>query len=109
MNIQREKIKKIIKKVLEKIIQDYQPTKIILFGSYAYGHPSSTSDIDLLIIKDSHQRRIDRFCEVRRIIRDIKGISIQPLVFTKKELRERLKIGDEFIKEIWRRGQILYG
>ena len=96
-------------KVVEKIKKEYQPEKIILFGSYAYGEPTEYSDIDLFIIKESNKRRADRFCEVRKIIRDIKGISIQPIVFTKHELNKRLGIGDDFIKEILEKGKVLYG
>ena len=101
--------KKIISKIVKKIKEEYQPEKIVLFGSYAYGKPTKNSDIDLLIIKESNKRRIDRFCEVRKIIRDIKGISIQPVVLTKDELNERIKIGDDFIKEILAEGKVLHG
>lgn len=101
--------KGMISKIVEKIKKEYQPEKIILFGSYAYGKPTEDSDIDLLIIKESNKRRIDRFCEVRKIIRDIKGISVQPVVFTRAEINKRLKIGDDFIKEILKKGEVLYG
>lgn len=100
--------KKIIKKISEKIADEYHPEKIILFGSYAYGRPVKESDIDLFIVKESNKRRIDRFCEVRKIIRGIKGISVQPVVFTKKEINQRLKIGDDFLKEVLSRGRVLY-
>lgn len=102
------KVKGIISKIVEKIKKEYQPEKIILFGSYAYGKPTEDSDIDLLIIKESGKRRIDRFCEVRKIIRDIKGISVQPVVFTRDEINKRLKIGDDFINDILKKGKILY-
>ncbi len=32
-------------------MDEYQPEKIILFGSYAYGRPGPESDLDLLVIK----------------------------------------------------------
>jgi predicted nucleotidyltransferase len=103
------KTKKTILAVVKKIQEEYQPEKIILFGSYAYGKPTESSDIDLFIIKESKKRRIDRFCEVRKIIRDIKGISIQPVVFTKAELERRMKLGDDFIQEILTKGKVVYG
>ncbi|KKO18597.1 MAG: nucleotidyltransferase domain-containing protein [Candidatus Brocadia sp.] len=101
--------KNIIPKIVKKIKEEYQPEKIVLFGSYAYGKPSKDSDIDLLIIKESNKRRIDRFCEVRKILRDIKGISIQPVVLTKDELNKRIKMGDDFIKGILAEGKVLHG
>ena len=94
------KVKNIIASVVEKLKEDYRPQKIILYGSFAYGNPNDDSDIDLFIIKETDKRRIDRFCEVSRILRDIKGISIQPVVFTGDELLRRLELDDDFIKEI---------
>ena len=47
MMIDKQKIDEIIKKIAD----NYQPDKIIMFGSYAYGNPNNTSDLDLLIIK----------------------------------------------------------
>jgi len=34
----------------EIIAREFQPEKIILFGSWAYGTPDAESDIDLLIV-----------------------------------------------------------
>ncbi|MEW5693237.1 MAG: nucleotidyltransferase domain-containing protein [Candidatus Hydrogenedentota bacterium] len=98
----------IIQRLVKKIRQKYRPKKIILFGSYAYGNPTEESDIDLFIIKETNKRRIERFCEVMKIVSDIKGIAIQPVVFTKNELNKRLKIGDDFVKEILEKGKVLY-
>lgn len=36
--------------MVEKIRREYQPKKIILFGSYAYGKPTDDSDVDLLVV-----------------------------------------------------------
>jgi len=104
-----QEIKKIILEVVRKLRSEYEPIKIILFGSYAYGNPTKDSDIDLLILKNTDKRRADRFVEVKRIIYnpDLK-IPISPLVYTPEELEERLKIGDDFVKEIVRKGVIIY-
>jgi len=105
----REDIKKILSEVVEILKEKYKPLKIILFGSFAYGHPAEDSDLDLLILKNTKKRRVDRFVEVKRMIYnpDIK-IPISPLVYTPQELEERLKMGDDFIEEIIRKGIVLY-
>jgi len=94
--------------IVKRIADNYQPDKIILFGSYAYGSPTPESDIDLFIIKDENKKRIDRSCEVMRLLREIKGVSIEPIVFTNAELQERLKLEDDFILEIVNKGKVLY-
>jgi len=98
-----------ILEIVDKIKQEYQPDKIILFGSYAYGHPDRDSDIDLLIIKDTSERPIDRRVKVAKIVSDPERFTpLEAIVLTSEEIHERLQIGDQFIKEIIDRGEILY-
>ena len=54
-----------IKKVADRIVQEYKPEKIILFGSHAWGEPNPDSDVDLFIVKKSKKRQIDRMRELR--------------------------------------------
>lgn len=104
-----EEVQTIISKICQKIKEAYQPEKIILFGSYAYGKPSRDSDIDLFIIKNDPRRPIERNVEIRRIVSEENGkIALTPMVYTPEEVRYRLSIGDDFIKEILTRGKILY-
>jgi len=107
--VENLRIKETIASIIEKIRDNYQPEKIILFGSYAYGKPNPQSDIDLFIIKKTNKNRSERFCEVRKMVREIRGISIQPIVFTPKEVANRLKLKDDFIIEILNKGEKLYG
>jgi len=37
---------------LQVLVDQFHPEQVILFGSYAYGHPDQHSDVDLLIIKE---------------------------------------------------------
>jgi len=34
----------------DRIVQEFQPERIILFGSYASGAPTPDSDVDLLVL-----------------------------------------------------------
>ncbi len=107
--IKDRKIKKLITEIVAKLKKEYEPEKIILFGSYAYGKPQEDSDIDLFIIKHTDKRRIDRFVEVKRLIYDpARRISVSPLVYTPDEVAQRLAIGDQFIEEVINRGDVLY-
>ncbi|OHB80335.1 MAG: hypothetical protein A2Z25_00385 [Planctomycetes bacterium RBG_16_55_9] len=104
------RIRKLIAEAVDKILKAYKPKKIILFGSYAYGQPTEDSDIDLLIIKNTDKRHLDRWIEVKRLLRDIsRTIPVSPLVYTEKEIQERLAIKDFFIEEILEKGDVLYG
>ena len=102
-------IKKTILEIAEKIKKKYHPEKIILFGSYAYGKPNEDSDIDLFIVKNTRKRRTDRFVEVKKIAYDPeRRIPFSPLIYTAQEIKERIALGDDFVADILKRGEVLY-
>lgn len=97
-----------IQEVVDKIVKKYQPEKIILFGSWAWGDPGPDSDVDLFIVK-----RTDR--STREVAREIDG-SIFPrpfpidfLVYTPEELEISINENHNlFIEDIIRNGKVLY-
>lgn len=100
----------IIREIAHKIVTEYKPKKVILFGSYAYGEPTEDSDVDLLIIKNTDKKPLDRWIEVKKILRhSARTIAISPLVYTEKEIEERNAVKDFFIEEIFDKGEVLYG
>lgn len=42
-----------IQEIVRQIVERFEPQKIILFGSYAYGKPTEDSDVDLLVIMET--------------------------------------------------------
>ena len=103
------KIKDYISDIKTRVVKQYAPEKIILFGSQAYGAPHPDSDIDMLIIKETPDRPIDRRVQVAKIASDPKRlVPFEPLVLTPAEIRDRMAKGDQFIQEILEKGQVLY-
>lgn len=41
---------KVIRRFARQVAERFDPEKIILFGSYAYGTPHADSDVDILVI-----------------------------------------------------------
>jgi predicted nucleotidyltransferase len=99
----------IIQDILKKLVVSYSPQKVILFGSYAYGNPGPDSDIDLLVIKETRERFIDRWVTVRRLLSDpTRTLPLEVIVLTPVEVSNRLDIGDQFLAEILERGEVLH-
>ncbi|MCS7310453.1 MAG: nucleotidyltransferase domain-containing protein [Armatimonadetes bacterium] len=105
----KEEIAEMLDDIVKKLVESYAPQKIILFGSYASGRAREDSDIDLLIVKDTQQPHLDRWREVKRLLRDrSRRVSISPLVYTSEEIAQRLAVKDFFIAEILEKGIVLY-
>lgn len=99
----------LVREVVQRIVDGYAPQKVILFGSLAHGTPHEDSDIDLLIVKETDKTPVDRWVEVRRLLRDRFGaVPVSPFVYTPAELRQRQAIHDFFIQEILETGKVVY-
>jgi predicted nucleotidyltransferase len=97
-----------VDEIVKRIVENYRPEKIILFGSYAYGTPSEESDLDLLIIKDSNLPRYKRGREVRKYLRGLK-LAIDLVVYTKEEIQKWSDVRTAFITTVMEKGNVLYG
>lgn len=45
---------------LKILVEKFNPDQIVLFGSYAYGNPTTDSDVDLLVVKKRTKARARR-------------------------------------------------
>jgi uncharacterized protein len=51
----------VINEVKNRLVKAYDPLAIYLFGSYAWGHPTEDSDLDLLVVvKHSDEKSYKR-------------------------------------------------
>ena len=92
---------------VERIVQELQPEKIILFGSYAYGTPSPGSDVDLLVIMETEESSKERSWAVSRLLIP-RPFPVDILVRAPQEIQRALAKGDFFIREIIAQGRVLY-
>ena len=92
--------------VADKIAKQFQPERIILFGSYAYGTPNEDSDIDLLVVMPFEGRRSKQAIEIRSAVHA--GFPMDLLPITPERLKYRLEIEDFFLREIVEKGRVLY-
>ena len=97
----------LLQEITQRIVESFSPEKVILFGSQASGTPRADSDIDLLIIMNSHLSAIQRAVEVKRACRP-RFVSMDVLVKTPEELTTRLQQGNLFLRQILEQGRVLY-
>ena len=97
----------VLGEIVHRLVTGLQPEKIILFGSYVYGTPSTDSDVDLLVIVDTQARPVDRYVRVSRLLQP-RPFPLDLLVKTPEEVAQALDREDTFICEIMTRGRVLY-
>lgn len=103
-------MKKITRKAIstfaDQVARQFKPQKIILFGSYAYGKPTEDSDVDMLVIMPFRGRGAHKATEI--LLATDPSFPIDLLVRTPKQIQTRIELGDYFIREITRKGKVLY-
>jgi len=96
-----------IDSIKAQLVEKYKPEKIILFGSAVWGD-GEIDDIDMFIIKANVPHYgVDRIRELDRLIS--RRIAADMLVYKPEEVKERLAIGDPFLKKIFEKGKVIYG
>jgi len=96
-----------LREIVRRLVEAFNPERVILFGSYAYGEPSPDSDVDLLVIMESDLSPTERYIAVSKVLTP-RLFPMDILVRTPQEIDRRLRMGDFFIKEILERGKALY-
>ena len=87
-------------------LKQYQPHKIILFGSAARGEADAESDLDVIVIKDTQESFIERLEVMAKLCPP--GVHADILVYTPEEIRTMVEEENPFIMEALREGKLVY-
>jgi predicted nucleotidyltransferase len=97
----------LLRQITQRIVEEFTPEKVILFGSHAWGKPHRDSDVDLLVMMETSQPTIQVAAAIARAARP-RFLALDVLVKTPQEVAERARAKDFFIQKILREGQVLY-
>lgn len=95
-----------IRDLTTQIAREFNPDRIILFGSHAYGEPSNDSDVDILVVLSFKGKPVRKAIEIRNRVNARMPLDL--IVRTPEQLAERLAQNDWFMREIVERGRTLY-
>ncbi|HZL11034.1 MAG TPA: nucleotidyltransferase domain-containing protein [Prolixibacteraceae bacterium] len=100
--------------IIEKL-KSINPEKIILFGSYAYGDPTDSSDLDILVvtgdktIPSSFAEKSKIYLKISSTISEIKKeFPIDLIVHTKAMHQKFIEDNSLFARELLVKGKVLY-
>lgn len=96
-----------IDEICHTIIREFDPDKLVLFGSEARGCARPDSDIDLLVVMPFSGSSVKQATKIYGSI-DRRRIAVDLLVRTSEQLRERDRIGDVFFREVMSTGKVIH-
>src|SRR5215510_12137011 len=96
---------RVIRRFARQVAERFQPEKIILFGSHAYGTPHANSDVDILVVMPARNQH-DQAVKIRWEIPA--PFPMDLIVRTPHNLRWRLAEKESFHTEIMTKGKVLY-
>ena len=95
-----------IRAFVRRIAEEFKPRRIILFGSYAYGKPTDTSDVDLLVEMPicGHPART----AARIMIATDPTFPVDLIVRSPSDVRRRIQLNDWFLRDVITKGKVLH-
>jgi len=93
--------------VTKRLVNNFHPNKIILFGSQARGTADDRSDIDILVISAV---KGDRFALILDMYDSLQGMNLAKdiIVLTPEEFERDRQIPGTVARPAWMEGKILY-
>jgi predicted nucleotidyltransferase len=95
-----------IDQLADRIVQEFHPERVILFGSYADDRPTPDSDVDLLVILPFDGKSLHKSLEILNRINP--HFPVDLLARRPDDTARRYTEGDPLIREALDRGKVLY-
>lgn len=95
--------------VVRRLADEFDPDRIFLFGSHAWGTPNEESDIDLLVVVPrSEERQAQRSGRAHRSLRGLL-VPTDVIVKTREEMERFGRVPASLEADILERGLVIYG
>ena len=97
------------KEITDRLVKEFDPEAIYLFGSYAWGQPELDSDLDLLVIlRESSQQPVQRAVRAQHSLRGL-PVAVDVLVKTSTEIERYRHVYASLEAQILEKGKLLNG
>lgn len=95
--------------ITNRLVNEFKPERIFLFGSHAWGNPDKDSDLDIMVIvKKSKLSPTKRASLAYRCLRDV-NYPLDIMVRTRKEVEKYAHVPTALEFQVMNKGRLLYG
>ncbi len=96
-----------IQQAVERLVKAANPSKVILFGSYARGDATEDSDLDLMVIEREVRNAGEEMIRLHRAVGNV-GVGVDVLVYSDREASRRSQVPGTVLYWAFREGKVLY-
>jgi predicted nucleotidyltransferase len=96
-----------IQQAVDRLVAVANPSKVILFGSYARGDATDDSDLDLMVIEQEVQNSGEEMIRLHSAVGDV-GIGVDVLVYSDKEASRRSQVPGTLLYWAFKEGRVMY-
>jgi len=100
----------ILRAATDRLVTQFQPRRVILFGSQARASADSHSDVDLLVVRSIDPERASRRALMVAMDRALAGLGFacDVIVLTPEEFERDRHIPGTVARPAWKEGTVLY-
>jgi len=96
-----------IETMVRRIVREFSPDRVILFGSHARGQAGPDSDVDLLVVMPVRGQKHKKQVQIRVALHDIR-VPMDIIVTTPEEFEWRKEIPGTIEYPAVQEGKVLY-
>jgi len=97
----------ILEEAARRLVENFHPEKIILFGSQARGTADSHSDVDLLVISAIKEKRRKLMVDMRSVLNELE-YAFDLIILTREEFERDRKIPGTVGRYASKEGKVIY-
>lgn len=95
-----------IQELASRIAREFDPNRVILFGSHAQGSATADSDVDLLVVMDFEGKPFWKSLEILNRVNP--PFAVDLLARLPEDTLRRYELGDPLIRDALDHGKVLY-